>query len=362
MAEKFIRIKTFLIKHSNIVFFVGGFLFDSLTLVRIDSTLDLAIQMAYLILLVVLITLKARFDNRLWQPPAWLQKLWTYESEAVHFFYGGLLSAYVIFYFKSTTFSRSFFFLALVVILMFLNEMPQIRRVGATMRLGLYSFCLISFLNYFLPVLIGQMGGLIFGAAWLLSASLTIALVNLIAKFTPEPQKNRWRLGWPPALILILVALLYSVKLIPPVPLSMQYAGIFQNVTRENNHFKLTYEKPPFYAFWRKDNRHFRARPGDEIYCFTRVFAPRRFTHQIYLSWFKKDVTTGRWQVSDRIPLLVFGGRDQGYRGYAKKSNYEEGEWRVDVQTEDGRTLGGIKFEVKTDTRAKPRQWKEIRM
>lgn len=362
MSETLARIKSIFSKYGNVIFFVSGFLFDSVTLIRIDSTLDLTIQIFYLLALVVLIVLQARIENGLWTPPARLKKIWGYESEAVHFFYGGLLSAYVIFYFKSTTFSRSLFFLSVVVLLMFLNEMPQIRRVGATMRIGLYTFCLVSFLNYFLPVLIGYMNGWIFAAAWVLSLILSAGLVHLLANFTPQPQQARVRLGWPPAMVMILVATLYSLKLIPPVPLSMQYAGIFQSVNREGDGYKLTYQKPPWYAFWRNDNRYFKARPGDQVHCFTRVFAPRHFTHKIFLSWFKKNDQTGRWQLSDRIPLPISGGRDQGFRGYANKSNYDDGQWRVDIQTEDGRTLGGVSFHIEEDTSTEPRQWKEIRM
>lgn len=358
MLEKFRSFKAFCAAYANVIFFVGGFLFDSLTLVRIDSVLDLLLQTFYLLCITLLIMQKTRFDLGLWKPQGRMEKIWEYESEALHFFYGGLLSAYVIFYFKSTTASRSLFFLSLIVLLMFANEMPQIRRAGSVMRLGLYAFCVVSFLNYLIPVIVGRMGWALFAFAWFLSVGITGALIRWLARRMPEPKRAYWRMGWSPGVIMLLIAFLYTQKLIPPVPLSMQYAGIYQNVAREGDRFKLTYQKPPWYKFWRHDDRNFKARPGDRVYCFTRVFAPRRFTHQIYLRWYKKDETSGEWTPTDRIPLSISGGRDEGFRGYGMKSNYEPGRWRVDVETTDGRALGGAHFKIAADSSVDDREWK----
>jgi hypothetical protein len=177
-----------------------------------------------------------------------------------------------------------------------------------------------------------------------------------------ERRRSEIRLGWPPAAVLILIVVFYGMKWIPPVPLSMQYGGIYHQVEKLDGGYRLVYPKPPWYRFWRHDSRDFLARPGDNVTCFVRIFAPRRFTHQIYLRWWMKNPRTGRYQPVDRIALAILGGRGQGYRGYGTKSNYEPGFWRVDVETEDGRMIGDVPFTVTQDLDSAPREWRERRM
>src|SRR5262245_36949264 len=148
----------FIFIHDNAFVFVGGFVFDMLTIQRIDSWTDIAIQFLYLSSLTLLLIYQYREHQQVWTPPARLARVWHFNVEALHFFYGGLLSSYVVLYFKSSTGARSIVFFLVLVILLFMNEMPQVRRVGYRLRLGLYAFCVLSFLNFFFPIIIGRMG------------------------------------------------------------------------------------------------------------------------------------------------------------------------------------------------------------
>jgi len=355
--------KDWVIHRRHILFFVGGFLFDSLTIVRIDSLLDILIQAGYLLAITWILIRQVRLERGHWAPVGRMAKVWDYETDAIHFFYGGLLSAYVILYFKSASASRSVVFLLLTAVLMFVNEMPQVQRAGFRMRMGLHAFCIVSFLNYLIPIIAGSMGTWTFALAVALTVVLTFYLIRHLVQFIDEPPARKWwSLSWPPVAILSLIVVLYVNRWIPPVPLSLKYIGIYHQIERENGGYRLIYPKPPFYLFWREESRPFLARPEDAIHCFVRIFAPRRFTHQIYMVWSYKNPVTGEYMNSDRIPLPIYGGRGEGYRGMTAKSRFEPGDWRITVETNDARPIGSISFTVKPDGSTDPRTWRDIRM
>ncbi|MBI4346953.1 MAG: DUF2914 domain-containing protein [Elusimicrobia bacterium] len=349
-------------RHRNVLSFAAGFAVDLLTLDRIDAWLDLATQGLYLAGVTALVLLQAAEEEGRWKPEGRFAGAWPYATEALHFFYGGLLSAYVIFYNKSGTLSHSGIFVASVAALMVANEMPQVRSGGTRLRLGLHSFCVASYLNYLLPVLIGRMGTWVFVLALALAGLMSWALVRRLAAPDGGPGRTRLELAWPPAAVLVLLAAAYGLRWIPPVPLSLKYAGIFHAVERDGEKFRLRYRRPPWYRFWAGDDRRFLARDGDRLHCFVRVFAPTRFTHNVFLHWMRFDPASRTYRTSDRIALPIVGGRDEGFRGFATKANFVEGRWRVAVETEEGRVIGERGFVVLRDEGQEPPDWKERSM
>ncbi|OVE76808.1 hypothetical protein BVX98_04650 [bacterium F11] len=350
-------------KHRNVVFFLAGFLFDAITIDRIDAWTDITIQIVYLAGLSFLLVYQYRANNGYWTPQKpWLNRLWQFNVEALHFLYGGLLSAYVILYLKSTSGARTFIFLLLLIFLLIINEMPQIRRFGYRLRLGLYAFCVSSFMIYFVAILIGRMGQWIFYLSLLISVALVWMMATLLAAKEENKKKSRIRLFLPAGGLFALLIVLYQLRLIPPVPLSIQYQGIFHHVLRNDNIFRLRYPKPPFYAFWRKDSQPFMSRPEDSIHYFTRIFAPSRFKTKVKVRWEFYDERKKKYITTDVIPLEVIGGRAEGFRGYVNKSNYDPGSWRVSTETQVGQTVGYVKFRVKPDNPKKQRTWVDLNM
>jgi len=53
-----------------------------------------------------------------------------------------------------------------------------------------------------------------------------------------------------------------------------------------------------------------------------------------------------RWSTQSTVTFSISGGRDGGYRAYTVKSNPRPGNWRVDIESEDGRLIGRIRFDV----------------
>lgn len=346
------------LRHSNVVMFVAGFLFDVLTIQRIDSRADLGVQLLYLLALTWLLVLQHREKVATWSPPPAIARLWSHNVEALHFLYGGLLSAYVVLYFRSSTGARPLVFFLLLVALMVGNEMPQVRRAGHRLRLGLYAFCVLSFLNYFVPIVIKRMGGWVFLLALLLSLGVLWLVAGRLVVRLPEAPAERRRLFVPAALVCGVIALLYVLRLIPPVPLSVTFQGIYHDVKRHQSGYTLVYETPPVWAFWRHDSRPFHARPGDRVHYFMRVFAPAGFEQKIFARWEVKE-DDGEWRTTDRIDLpVVRGGRTDGFRTFSRKSTFRPGRWRVTAETEDGRAIATTGFRIEADAGEDERVWR----
>jgi hypothetical protein len=105
----------------------------------------------------------------------------------------------------------------------------------------------------------------------------------------------------------------------------------------------------------------FLARPGDRVFVFTRVFAPHNFRDQVRVRWARWDPARREWTQSDAIPLRIVGGREEGFGGYAYKQNWAPGEWRVGVETEDGREIGRTRFEIRADPGTEERVFHVLR-
>jgi len=88
------------------------------------------------------------------------------------------------------------------------------------------------------------------------------------------------------------------------------------------------------------------------------IFSPARFNDQVKLMWYL-DTDKNGWTLQDTIPLTILGGREEGFRGYGMKSYYQPGEWRVIVETSDGREVGRINLTVETDDSTEPREFQQ---
>ncbi|WP_239495206.1 DUF5924 family protein [Salinicola halophilus] len=85
------------------------------------------------------------------------------------------------------------------------------------------------------------------------------------------------------------------------------------------------------------------------LYAYTAIRAPRGLREKIYHVWRHQG------QVVERIPLMIHGGREQGYRAWTHKQHFSNdvgGQWQIDVTTETGQRIGSLKFTVAPDETA----------
>ncbi len=338
------------------LFFVIGFSFDLLTTDRIDQTFSLTQQLVYLIMLMFLFFYEVVPVSIFKREKGFLAKIWLYHVELLHFLFGSLLSLYTIFYFKSASLMSSFFFMIFLASLLIINELPRFQKQGVSIRAALLALCLSSYFIYLVPVITGQIGVSSFLLAMVLSASLFLWLCVRLLKKNIDKNWLQKKILAPALIVQIVFVGLYFFKVLPPVPISLKYIGIYHNIEKKEGQFSLTFERH-WLRFWQSGAQTFVKREGDKVYCFVSVFSPTQFKENLKLEWYQK--AKNGWIKVDTVGLPIRGGRDQGFRGFAYKAHFDWGLWQVRVKTSDDREVGRIGFNVVMPQENSTRVWRE---
>ncbi len=125
---------------------------------------------------------------------------------------------------------------------------------------------------------------------------------------------------------------------------------MYHHVEKSEGTYQLTFEEGSWYEFWKRSDDSIRE--GGPAYCFTAVFAPVSLDTTIYHHWQDRpprsedEQSEQQFRTTDRIPIAISGGREEGYRGYTVKQRMLAGEWRVDVETEGGKLIRRVPFKV----------------
>ena len=335
-----------------VIFFFAGVTYDTVTLTRIDRLLDNLILLFYLSLLGLLIILTGRADlssaghsGETPAGPAFLARARPYYPQAIQFLLGGLFSAYAIFYSQSASRTGTAVFFAVLVAFLVANEMLKDRLSNLRLLVALYALVCFSFLTFFLPVLTGVMNTLMFLFGALCSLGAAVWVIRQIYSGMPDrPTREMVLAGAPAAALVAVLVWFYFLHWIPPVPLSMKFAGIYHHVSKQDGVYRLGFEPGAWYQFWKRSDDPFHG--TGPASCFTAVFAPVALQTTVLHHWQSRPAGRADFSTTDRIPLAIAGGREDGYRGYTTKSKLDPGEWRVDVETRDGRIIGRIGFRV----------------
>ncbi len=317
-----------------------------LTAGRIDSWLTIAQQALYLAVITAVLLHMLLLE----QPdpsglPALARWYYEYRSALVHFLLGALLNLYAIFYFKSSSLLVSVGFLGFLVVPLLANELRRVKSAGLAFKFALLSLCFLSFFACLVPVLAGSIGVALFLLSMLAGCVPLLAAAWRIRSAAPDKfVLARRQILLPLGCVLMGFLAFYFLRVIPPVPLSIPFIGVYHQVERTAAGYRLSHERPSW-RIWHNGDQAFLAQPGDRIYVYFRVFSPARFSDEVQLRWHWKDAARG-WTLQDSIPIRIVGGREQGFRGYGFKSNYQPGEWKVQVETTDGREIGRVYFDL----------------
>lgn len=343
----------------DITFFICGFIFDAWMVAYPDEPLVIFQQAFYLFVVALLIHYELLFRLEKWHPSKFAAKIWPYQNFALHFCLGTLLNIYSLFYIKSASLFSSIVFLFLMILMIFMNELPFVKKSEKTnLKVGLYSICLFSFFSIVYPLIFGFIGVLPFICSVISTLAILILQLRCLRNAALEPGILMNSIFAPVITVIIIFTTFFFLGLIPPVPLSVKEQGIYHKLEKRDSHYYL-YAEMGENSFWDFGKSTFHAEPDDKIYFYSQIFSPGRISDQVIVHWFRKN-SLGNWENMDKVPVAIKGGREEGFRAFTFKSNFDAGEWKILVETSSGAEISRLYFDVVKVAQAPSRTFKVL--
>ncbi len=330
---------------SPLALFVG-FIFDNITLKRIDLWSTNFILFSYLAVAGICIVFIQLYKNKksYWKV---VRKIEPILPIVLQFVFGGLFSGYLLFFSRSAPLVVSWFFVLLLLSLLIGNEFFRKHYEGLVFQISIFYFSLFSFAIFFIPVMLGKMGMSIFLLSGFMSLVIIAILLFCFSLLMPKRIKNKMNIiTISIASIFIAINFLYFTNIIPPVPISIKDVGVYHLVVRNTDgKYLVNKEVQKWWKFGILGNK-IHIQNGEPVYVYSSVFAPTNLNIKILHKWQYYDKTKDKWVTLSTVLFPIVGGRDSGYRGYSFKRNVFPGKWRVDVTTERGQIIGRISFDI----------------
>ena len=265
---------------------------------------------------------------------------------ATQFALGGFWSGFLILYGRSAVMSASWPFLALLVLVFIGNELFRKYHDRLVFTSTLFFFALYSYAIFSVPIYVGALGT----KEFLESGVLAILVFFLFTSAVRVIGKKRFRADvgriWKGALVvLVSMNIFYFTNILPPLPLTLTSGGVYHAVSRTGDTYAALAEKQSWKTVLGFPSV-LHTVPGESVYAYSAIFAPVKLATTIVHRWERYDPALKKWKTEAAISFPITGGRNGGYRGYSAKANLVAGEWRVDVETVDGRLVGRLRFTV----------------
>ncbi len=325
---------------------IAGFVFDILTLKRVDTLWENIWILGHLLIVGTFIILihTRRSDAGDEKNPS---KAHFWFVNILQFFFGGILSTYLVFYFRSADIFVTWPFIALLVLAFIANESFKKHYIRLGFQISLFFLSIYSFSIFLVPVVIHKIGAGIFVFSGLMSLVLITLFLTILFYFAKkEFTESKKLIASLIVGIFIFVNFLYFTNLIPPIPLSLKDAGVYHSVQRNiEGNYVVTYEDYGWTSYF-KLYPDFKEVAGAPVYAFSAIFSPKGLNINILHEWQHYDEVQKKWTTEKVINLSVIGGRDGGFRTYSMRSNLASGKWRVNIKTEQNQTIGHLRFTI----------------
>lgn len=323
-----------------------GFIFDAVTITRIDATWTSVYVLAHVILIglfIIIIHKKEKGDSDETNP----SKAHFWFVNILQFLFGGIFSTFLISYFRSADVFATWPFIVILASAFIANETFKRHYVRLSFQISLYYLSVFSFCIYLLPVLMHQISPYIFILSGLLSLVYILIFIYILFKLVKEKfYKSRMIVYVVITVIFVGVNFLYFTNLIPPIPLSMKDGGIYHNIQRNSDgNYTVQYENTGLKGYF-EFYKSFKMVRGEPVYAYSAIFSPSNLNTTIFHEWKHFDEEKQKWTVENTVDLEVIGGRGGGYRTYSVRDNLKPGKWQVNVLTLQGQLVGRLRFKI----------------
>ncbi|MCC7160561.1 DUF2914 domain-containing protein [Candidatus Nomurabacteria bacterium] len=324
---------------------ISGFIFDIITLKRVDTLWENIWILGHLFIIGIFIILIHSKDNEEGDE-ANPSKAHFWYVNILQFFFGGILSTYLVFYFRSADLFSTWPFILILLLAFIANESLKRHFIRLSFQISLFFLSIYSFMIFLVPIVLHRIGDWVFVLSGILSLIIIWFFLRILFKFIKENKKNRKAVTLLISGIFILVNFLYFTNMIPPMPLSLKDAGVYYNITKNiEGNYELMYEN----TGWKKYldlYPDFNKVAGMPVYVFSAIFSPKNLNLNIIHEWQHYNEARKEWQTESVVNLPVVGGRDGGFRTYSMRSNISAGKWRVNIKTNTGKTIGHLRFNI----------------
>lgn len=347
----FRKIKTFIKIHERRISSIAlltGFIFDYLTLTRIDRLYDNFVLIFYLIvaalgILILHLYESGRVGGKVF---SFLRAIL---PTVIQFAFGGLFSGFSVFYSRSATLSASWLFLLVIFGLLVGNEFFKRYYARLTFQVTVFFFAVFSYSIFSVPIITRRLGSVVFLLSGAVSLAVILIFLMALARITPVSfNQSKRTLLTSIGAVYFVINIFYFLNIIPPIPLSLQEISVYHFVSHNaDGTYTVHIEDRPWYAFLQPKNTFHVTDSKTPSYVLSSIFAPTNLKTNIIHEWQYFDETKDEWVLTHRVAFEIVGGRSDGFRGYSVKNEIFPARWRVNVKTPRGQLVGRYVFRVK---------------
>ena len=335
---------------------IAGFVADNLLFIRVDLLQTQILFAGYATACFISIPLLHWIEMRGGRGhamPRWRLLL----PLVTQFALGGFWSGFVIFYGRSAVFGASWPFLLFIFLIFLGSEYFHHYHARLVFTSILFFFALYSYAIFAVPMYTGTIGTLTFlesGAVAIGIFALFTILLRIVAR--ERFLVDVWRIRVGAFGVLAIMNLFYFTNILPPLPLSSAAAGMYHSVWHVPGNYLATSEAQPWQVQYLGFAPTLHVVLGDSLSAYSSVFAPTTIMTTIVHQWQWYNPTQKAWVTRATISYSIAGGRDGGYRGYSTAFMNSMGQWRVNIETSDGRLIERLPFTVEQVTLPPPEE------